>query len=230
MKKKLLRPPLTALCTLIVLFLCVYCNSPFNREHSFPYSEDDYLSISIAGEKLGIHLENGKLSYNEDINPQNLQMSLELYDSTISIIQRVNLSLLGSAVSKGGIDSSAVNDYPPGDCVITSLVAWGDYTYGVIEQYAIDSCNYSAQNGIHVDEIPHLLNILYPDGYDSLSSLPNQYYSPQYMVAVILYYDPVAEKYRTHMVNVNNVYWGLAIDYDGGSATVENCYAFYQKR
>lgn len=32
------------------------------------------------------------------------------------------------------------------------------------------------------------------------------------------------------MVNVNTVYWGLAIDYDGGAATIENCYAIYQKR
>lgn len=227
---KRFRPLIIIIYTFIILFLCNYCDSPATREYPSPAFDYDYSTVSLAGEKLCIHLENGKLCYNEAINPQDIEISTELYDYIIGLIQRVNLSLTGTKVSKGGVDSSEVSDYPPGDCVITSLVAWDDYSYGVIEQYAIDSCNYSPQNGIYAEEIPHLLNILYPNGYDTLSSLPNQTYSPQYMVAVILYFDPISEIYRTHMVNVNTVYWGLAIDYDGGAATIENCYAIYQKR
>ncbi|MBR1575990.1 MAG: hypothetical protein IJ654_06025 [Bacteroidales bacterium] len=169
-----------------------------------------------------------KNPYSEDLN-----MSEALYLFVFSQIEETN-QIIGSSIpdsfTRSGPDSL---DVATGDCVITALENWGDYSYSFIESVAIDSCGYSPSNGIHVDNIPHLLDILYPGHYIIPEGFPSSLYYPDNMVAVIKYRTSSYDSYHLHMVNVLSCLRdGFITFYNNGqfdSATWNHCLTFYKK-
>ncbi len=195
------------------------------------FTKQDIDNITEACNRINLKINGGVFVYDFDSSYKNLAISGNLFSFIVSNVDFANSYLVkASTNTKFGDDSTNVSPAPTNDCVIVALSNWGDYSYDVIECFAIDSCGYTPDNGIHIDNIPHLMDILYPESYLQYDTLPsNIYMQPTDMVAIMRYYDTTANIYRPHMVNVTQIMSGV-IFYDGGAALISHCDYFLQKQ